>query len=127
LFTIRIVNKTNRNNVFFFLHRFFINSCGTTAEYCGTGYNGNTGGNGNCAGGCPAGNCCSRFGFCGNTPEHCGTAQIGQAGQAGQVGQIGHGNCQLTGCPAGQCCSSAGLYVKNLKINSKISFYFSIF
>ena len=26
-------------------------------------------------GGCPAGNCCSRFGYCGNSREHCSPAQ----------------------------------------------------
>ena len=91
-----IVFSSNRN-------LFFVISCGTTAEYCGGGQTG-LGGNGNCqATGCPAGSCCSRFGFCGTTAEHCGT------GQGGQTGQIGHGNCQTSGCPAGQCCSAHGL------------------
>lgn len=94
----------------FFFHKFFINSCGNTAEHCGYGYGqvGQAGiaGNGNCQSvGCPAGYCCSAFGYCGNTAEYCNYGY----GQAGQVGQIGHGNCQSTGCPAGQCCSYAGL------------------
>jgi len=84
--------------------------CGTSAEHCGWsgaggynpgagGYNpGNGGynpGNGGCrATGCPAGNCCSSHGFCGNTAAHCG-------GTA-------YGNCGASGCGAGLCCSQYG-------------------
>ncbi|KAK3298731.1 uncharacterized protein B0H64DRAFT_371181 [Chaetomium fimeti] len=30
------------------------------------------GGGGACAGGCPAGMCCSQWGYCGTGPEYCG-------------------------------------------------------
>ena len=101
----------NENPILFKRNYFFLstNSCGNTAEYCGGGQGGQggQGGNGNCqATGCPAGSCCSRFGFCGNSVEHCGG---GVGGQTGQVIGGGNGNCQNTGCPAGTCCSSAGL------------------
>lgn len=106
LFATRIVNRLDDDWLFSNIKLLFVISCGTTAEHCGGTQvgQGGYGGNGNCqATGCPAGSCCSRFGYCGTSAEHCGGAQ------GGQTGQIGHGNCRATGCPAGQCCSAAGL------------------
>ncbi|CAF0728766.1 unnamed protein product [Adineta ricciae] len=45
--------------------------------------------------GCPEGQCCSQYGYCGATPEHC-------------QGAITQGNCQTKGCPDGLCCSKYG-------------------
>jgi peptidoglycan/xylan/chitin deacetylase (PgdA/CDA1 family) len=85
--------------------------CGTSAQHCGTGCNPlfgvcgafvpvdpnapppppvQTGGispDSSCGGAnaftCPAGNCCSQFGFCGTTAEHCGTGCQAPFGQCG--------------------------------------------
>ena len=110
LFAIRIVNIINGNRKKSLIF-FSINSCGNTAEYCGGGQGGQggQGGTGTCQyTGCPAGSCCSRFGFCGTSAEHCGYP-VGGGGQTGQVVGGGNGNCQATGCGAGLCCSNAGL------------------
>lgn len=44
---------------------------------------------------CPAGNCCSKYGYCGTGPDYCSGSQ---------------GNCGNTGapCASGQCCSQYG-------------------
>ncbi|CAF3940389.1 unnamed protein product, partial [Rotaria sp. Silwood2] len=45
--------------------------------------------------GCPVGQCCSQYGYCGATREHCQEA-------------ITQGDCQRRGCPDGLCCSKFG-------------------
>ncbi|CAF0765172.1 unnamed protein product [Didymodactylos carnosus] len=54
----------------------------------------------NCYGGCPAGYCCSSYGFCGNTATYCGGAWTGAVAAVG--------NCQVSGCASGLCCSRYG-------------------
>ncbi|CAF3490394.1 unnamed protein product [Rotaria socialis] len=59
-----------------------------------------TGKNQQCCGtcfvyGCPVGQCCSQYGYCGATPEHC-------------QGAITQGDCKNKGCPDGLCCSKFG-------------------
>lgn len=59
-------------------------------------------GNGNRGNGiCPVeGDCCSNFGWCGNTPDHCGGSTGGTCGN----GNRGNGICTI----AGECCSTFG-------------------
>ncbi|CAF0947874.1 unnamed protein product [Adineta steineri] len=62
---------------------------------------------GNClVGGCGAGLCCSAYGFCGNTVEHCRGGAV--AVPAAPVAAPAGGGCRATGCAAGQCCSQYG-------------------
>lgn len=51
---------------------------------------------------CPAGNCCSQYGYCGTGPQYCGSS-------GGNPGTGGN-NCGNTGapCASGQCCSQYG-------------------
>lgn len=72
---------------------YFVYSCGATSEHCQGAIT-----QGDCqTKGCPDGLCCSKFGFCGNSPAHCDNTPIS------------NGNCKTQGCPAGQCCSAHGL------------------
>ncbi|CAF0990556.1 unnamed protein product [Didymodactylos carnosus] len=47
--------------------------------------------------GCPAGMCCSRYGYCGSTAAYCGS-----------YGWQGYGNCASTGCGSSLCCTGYG-------------------
>ncbi|UJR13805.1 hypothetical protein I4U23_000816 [Adineta vaga] len=93
-----------------------------------------TGKNEQCCGtcflfGCPDGQCCSQYGYCGSTPEHCEGARTqgdcqtkgcpnglccSKYGYCGNTAEhcdntpITNGNCKTQGCPAGQCCSAYG-------------------
>ncbi|ORX77037.1 glycoside hydrolase/deacetylase, partial [Anaeromyces robustus] len=121
--------------------------CGKTSEYCGTGCqsgfgkcddgkstttttpktptgkistNGRCGkDNGNTV--CPDDLCCSQYGYCGESSEHCGTGCQSEFGQCktvaaknpGKPGEVStNGRCGpdygYTVCPNNQCCSKHG-------------------
>ena len=85
---------------------------------------GNNVGGGTCGGGnlgngiCPnADECCSRYGFCGSTPEYCtqpASSPTGNVGQnvtpsTGEAGTCGGGNVGNGICPnSNECCSQFG-------------------
>jgi hypothetical protein len=90
LFTIWIVINFK---IYLSLCIFYVISCGATPEHCQGAIT-----QGSCqTKGCPNGLCCSKYGFCGNTPAHCDNTPIT------------NGNCKTQGCPPGQCCSLHGL------------------
>ncbi|CAF4418840.1 unnamed protein product, partial [Adineta steineri] len=47
--------------------------------------------------GCPAGLCCSRFGYCGGSPQHCLGTNAGSVGCPNCVGNV-VSNCANGGC-----------------------------
>ncbi|CRK11988.1 hypothetical protein BN1723_009563, partial [Verticillium longisporum] len=64
---------------------------------------------------CPQGNCCSKFGFCGATTDHCGAgcqSAFGICGTSGGTGNVStDGSCggaKGLMCPQGNCCSKFG-------------------
>jgi hypothetical protein len=66
---------------------------------CGRGY-----------GSCSEGECCSVFGWCGNTKDHCSLIdgcqlRYGKCSNEGKVDRCGPG---IGRCPAGECCSKHG-------------------
>jgi len=76
------------------LFLFFVISTVTCAsnQRCGSGY-----------GNCPAGECCSKWGYCGTTSEYCSNSQ---------GCQLAYGDCRCGSgfgkCVAGSCCSKWG-------------------
>ncbi|UJR22030.1 hypothetical protein I4U23_025097 [Adineta vaga] len=57
--------------------------------------------------GCPNNLCCSDFGFCGSTPEHCGFTTTSPS--LNNTITIRPGDCRVCGCTAlGDCCSPFG-------------------
>lgn len=103
--------------------------CGTTVEHCGAGCQPEFGSCdpmsdpmpesdlcGMAAGGasCPDGTCCSEYGFCGDTSEHCGVGCQPEYGTCSPADPqpptptmcgAGAGG---TSCAAGACCSQSG-------------------
>ena len=109
-------------------------TCGTTSAYCDpnngcqsgygscsppTGQCGSIASGGNLAG-CPMGQCCSSFGYCGTTSAYCDVingcqSSYGSCNSAPTAAPTSSGRCgdPMTGgtgahCPAGQCCSHGG-------------------
>ncbi|KAF3352872.1 DNA repair and recombination protein RAD26 [Verticillium dahliae VDG1] len=117
--------------------------CGTTKDHCdagcqsdfgncgdafvptpsGTPAPGGVSTDGSCGGAkgliCPQGNCCSQFGFCGATTDHCGAGCQSAFGICGTSGSKSAptGNVSTDGscggakgliCPQGNCCSQFG-------------------
>ncbi|ORY74484.1 hypothetical protein LY90DRAFT_378276, partial [Neocallimastix californiae] len=88
-------NETNLNNSLLFS----IFKKRELGERCGRGY-----------GSCSEGQCCSVFGWCGITEQHCnllGGCQLryGKCSNEGKVDRCGPG---IGRCPAGECCSKYG-------------------
>jgi len=72
----------------------------------GSGGSGGSGSNGRCGSGygkCPAGECCSKWGYCGKTSEYCSNSQGCQLAYGDCRCGNGFGNCE-----AGSCCSKWG-------------------
>jgi len=103
--------------------------CGTTDKHCGTGCQSEFGQCGNTTtslpistndkcgakdGKCPAGKCCSKYGYCGTTDKHCGTGCQSEFGHCGNVFSSlpvsTNSKCGAKDgrCPSGQCCSKYG-------------------
>ncbi|CAF1208420.1 unnamed protein product [Adineta ricciae] len=54
--------------------------------------------------GCPGDLCCSEYGFCGDTPEHCKNDLTRPSKNI----TIRNGDCRICGCEPGLCCSPYG-------------------
>ncbi|CAF1628815.1 unnamed protein product, partial [Adineta ricciae] len=54
--------------------------------------------------GCPGDLCCSEYGFCGDTPEHCKNDLT----RSSKNITIRNGDCRICGCEPGLCCSPYG-------------------
>jgi len=101
--------------------------CGTSDKHCKTGCQSEFGTcktneddkistNGECGKGkgkCPAGKCCSKYGYCGTSDKHCkagcqsefGTCKTNEDDKISTNGECGKGKGK---CPAGECCSKYG-------------------
>ncbi|OUM65771.1 carbohydrate-binding module family 18 protein, partial [Piromyces sp. E2] len=74
--------------------------------------------NGRCGtndGGCPSGECCSKYGWCGRSEQHCNVSEgcqseFGKCNQDVQYRVSSNGRCGTSdgGCPFGECCSKYG-------------------
>ncbi|CAF0812441.1 unnamed protein product [Adineta steineri] len=59
--------------------------------------------------GCLDNLCCSQFGYCGNTPEHCGGGSTTVSSSSNNQITIQPGDCRICGCTiSGDCCSPFG-------------------
>ncbi|ORY37708.1 hypothetical protein LY90DRAFT_459306 [Neocallimastix californiae] len=61
---------------------------------------------------CPAGECCSKYGYCGTTDDHCIKYCVSEFGICKNSNVSKDGKCgprnNNTVCPAGECCSKYG-------------------
>ncbi|KAL9944436.1 hypothetical protein ACHAQF_008412 [Verticillium nonalfalfae] len=96
-----------------------LGDCGSQFVKISTGPPGSVSTDGTCGGTngwiCPKGNCCSRFGFCGATADHCAPGcqpafgicpNPTPGGNASPDGTCGGSNKFI--CASGTCCSKAG-------------------